>query len=105
MSTLAEEIAAAQAKVAALKVQQAEQEKRGRRELADTLLVLVEERADGPEHHTTGTELLTEARRRVMREAEAVRARRREAARKAAATRKQARAAAENHAQEVAHDH
>lgn len=105
MSTLAEEIAAAQAKVAALKVQQAEQEKRERRELADTLLVLVEERADGPEHHTTATELLTEARRRVRREAEAVRARRREAARKAAATRKQARAAAENHAQEVTNDH
>src|SRR5690625_6479434 len=78
MSTLAEEIAAAQAKVAALKVQQAEQEKRERRELGDTLLVLVEERADGPEHHTTATELLTEARRRVRREAEAVRARRRE---------------------------
>lgn len=105
MSTLAEEIAAAQAKVAALKVQQAEQEKRERCELADTLLVLVEERADGPEHHTTATELLTEARRRVRREAEAVRTRRREAARKAAATRKQARAAAENHAQEVTHDH
>lgn len=105
MSTLAGEIAAAQAKVAALKVQQAEQEKRERCELADTLLVLVEERADGPEHRTTATELLTEARRRVRREAEAVRARRREAARKAAATRKQARAAAENHAQEVTHDH
>src|SRR5699024_7538676 len=43
LSTLAEEIAAAQAKVAALKVQQAEQEKRERCELADTLLVLVED--------------------------------------------------------------
>src|SRR5690625_7476269 len=62
MSTLAGEIAVAQAKVAALKVQQAEQEKRERCELADTLLVLVEERADGPEHRTTATELLTEAR-------------------------------------------
>src|SRR5699024_1211832 len=72
MSSLAGEIAAAQAKIAAIKLQQAEQEKRERCALADLLLVLGEERADGPEHRTTATELLTEARRRVRREAEAV---------------------------------
>ena len=41
MSTLAEEIRVAEARVAALKARRAEQEKRERRELADTLLVLV----------------------------------------------------------------
>ena len=58
MSTLAEEIRVAEARVAALKARRAEQEKRERRELADTLLVLVEERAESSEQHTTATELL-----------------------------------------------
>lgn len=87
MTTLANEIAAAKARLEQLERQAAEEAARHRRELADALLAVAEDYADSDD---AVAELLRAARQRLDDAAE----RRREAARRAAKTRQARRSSA-----------